>query len=171
MQLLQSYFALLEVTETLINRLKNETMETIKMNTLKRNIFLTFATALVIFSLSSCAVKAKFLTSSVVPAAQGQIKVTNDKNNNYVIKIKISDLADPSRLLPPKNLYVVWIETNDAFPQNMGQVKTSTHFLSKQLQGSFETVSALKPSKVFITAEDDGGIQYPSLVVLSTDNF
>ena len=44
--------------------------------------------------------------------------------------------------------------------------------LSKQLNASFETVSAFKPNKIFITAEDDASIQYPNTqIILSTDRF
>jgi hypothetical protein len=44
--------------------------------------------------------------------------------------------------------------------------------MSKQLKGSFKTVSSDKPVKIFITAEDDAAVQYPGTqVVLSTDKF
>jgi hypothetical protein len=40
------------------------------------------------------------------------------------------------------------------------------------LKASFETVSSTKPTKIFLTAEDDASIQYPgSQVVISTNNF
>jgi len=44
--------------------------------------------------------------------------------------------------------------------------------MSKQLKGSFKTVSSDKPVQIFITAEDDAGIQYPGTeVILSTEKF
>jgi hypothetical protein len=44
--------------------------------------------------------------------------------------------------------------------------------ISKSLKASFQTVSSTKPNKIFITAEDDAAIQYPSAqIILSTDNF
>jgi hypothetical protein len=52
------------------------------------------------------------------------------------------------------------------------ELKSSTRLLSKRLTGSFKTVSSSKPTKIFITAENDPGTQYPDMqVVLSTDRF
>jgi hypothetical protein len=148
-------------------------MKTINIISLIKSTFLTFAAAIVIFSFSSCATKATFLNSSLVPAAQGNVKVKKDGNNNYVIKIQLFNLAESNRLQPPKNTYVVWMETDDNITKNIGQVKSSTFLLSKKLKGSFETVSSFKPKKIFITGENDANIQYPSNtdIVLTTDNF
>jgi hypothetical protein len=55
----------------------------------------------------SCARKLVFFTSTVVPAAQGTVKVKQDKNRNYVIKVQISDMAEVSRLQGNKTTYVV----------------------------------------------------------------
>lgn len=146
------------------------------MKNLKIPFFTTaFLASLIIaltLTLSSCSTtKTNFLVSSVVPAAKGFAKVKKDNNENYSIKIEIEDLADPKRLLPPKSGYIVWLETNNSIVQNIGQIKTSTSLLSSKLKASFENVSANKPSKIFITAEDDLNIQYPlGIVVLTTNN-
>ncbi len=143
----------------------------IKMIT-TRNICLIIAGAMMVFYFSSCARKVNFQTSSVVPAAQGKVKVKKDNNNNYGIKISITNLAEPKRLQPPKNTYVVWMQTADNGTKNIGQINSSTGFLSSKLKASFETVSSFKPQRIFITAEDDASIQYPGMqVVLSTDHF
>ncbi len=137
-----------------------------------RNILLMITAAMMLFYFSSCARKVSFQTSSVVPAAKGSVKVTKDKNKNYKIKISLSNLAEPSRLQPSKNAYVVWMETDNNNTKNIGQINSSTGFLSSKLKASFETVSSFKPVKIFITAEDDANIQYPGMqVVLSTNNF
>lgn len=107
-----------------------------------------------------------------MPAANGTVKVKKDNNNNYGIKISLTNLAAPNRLQPSKNTYVVWMQTANNGTKNIGQINTSTGFLSSKLKSSFETVSSFKPVKIFITAEDDAGIQYPGMqVVLSTNNF
>ena len=137
-----------------------------------KNIFLAVAIVATFLLLGSCARKVAFLTSSVVPAARGSVKVTKDNNDNYVLKIQLSNLAESSRLQPAKGSYVVWISADGATTKNMGQIKSGTHLMSKNLTAAFESVSAFKPTKVFITAEDDPAAQYPSrLVVLTTDSF
>ncbi|RYY01099.1 MAG: hypothetical protein EOO53_19795 [Gammaproteobacteria bacterium] len=137
----------------------------------KTNI--VFITLLVIaIAFTSCASKLRFNTSSVVPAAEGTVKVKKDDNNNYNIKISLSNLAAPDRLQPSKKMYIVWMEADDQVNKNIGQINTSTGFLSGKLKADFETVSATKPIRIFITAEDDANVQYPdSRVVLSTNQF
>jgi len=146
-------------------------MKTPKVSNLSKNIFLGIATAIAIFSLSSCAKKVTFLTSSIVPAARGSVKVSKDRNKNYVIKIQLYNLAESNRLQPSKSIYVVWMAA-DHKTINLGKIKSSTSALSNKLKAYFENVSSVKPDRIFITAEDDANIQYPSSdVVLSTDNF
>jgi hypothetical protein len=147
-------------------------MKTIKLNSVIRNIILSFLITMMIFSFTSCAKKVNFLTSQVVPAARGDVKVKKDNNKNYVIRVHLSNLAEVNRLSPPKQTYVVWLVTDIGLAKNIGQINSSTGFLSKQLTAFFETVSSFKPSKIFITAEDDPSIQYPGTqIILSTDSF
>jgi hypothetical protein len=142
-------------------------MKTTKFNTLTKTLFSGILVIIMILSFSSCAKKVYFLLSSVVPAAQGQITVKNDKNNNYVIQMQISNLADIERLQPAKKSYVVWMETAGNLAKNIGRISSS-----KKLKVSFETVSTMRPTKIFITAEEDETTQYPgSMVVLTTNRF
>jgi hypothetical protein len=127
---------------------------------------------LVLFSCSSCAKKSAFLTSSVVPAARGDVQVTKDNNKNYVVKLDIVNLAEPARLQPPKLLYVVWMVTDQGLTRNIGQINSASRAFSEKLKADFQSSSAYKPVKIFITAEDDANVQYPnSTVVLATSNF
>lgn len=149
-------------------------MKTLQFNRLLKGTLLTLVSVMMIFFFDSCATKVSFLSSSVVPAAQGTVKVKKDGNKNYVIRIKLANLAESTRLQPPKNTYVVWMETDDNRTKNIGQVISSTDFLSKKLKGSMETVSSFRPQKIFITAEDDANTQYPSSssdIILTTNNF
>lgn len=142
-----------------------------KTTNFKLTLLACAASVILIFAMSSCAVKSHFLTSKVVPAAQGTVQVKIDKNKNYVIKIEISNLSPSTRLTPPSNAYVVWLVDNDNSAQNLGQLNSSDDFMSKNLNAKFETVSGLKPVKIVITAENDPRVQYPSFseVVLTTD--
>jgi hypothetical protein len=146
--------------------------------TIKNKGIISLRSALVLFSLvllstlNSCAKKVSFQTSTVVPAAEGSVKLTKDNNKNYGIRIYLANLAEPNRLQPSKSSYVVWMETDENSTKNMGQINTSTGFMSNKLKASFETVSPVKPTKIFITAEDDPGVQYPGTqVVLTTESF
>lgn len=147
-------------------------MKTTKLINLKKNILPGIFAMIFIFSLFSCATSVNFLNSSVVPAARGSVKIKTDNNKNYSIQITLSDLAEASRLQPPKLTYIVWMITDRDLTKNIGQLNSSKGFMSKQLKGSFKTVSSDKPVKIFITAEDDAAVQYPGTqVVLSTDKF
>jgi hypothetical protein len=147
-------------------------MKTTKLINLKKNILPGIFAMIFIFSLFSCATSVNFLNSSVVPAARGSVKIKTDNKKNYVIQITLSDLAEASRLEPAKLTYIVWMITDRDLTKNIGQLNSSKGFMSKQLKGSFKTVSSDKPVKIFITAEDDAAVQYPGTqVVLSTDKF
>ncbi len=133
--------------------------------------FIAYLTSIIVLlSFSSCAVKSHFLNSEIAPAAQGTVQVKIDKNKNYLIKIELSNLSPSTRLTPPKEAYVVWMVNVDNAINNLGQLNSTTNFMSKNLDASFETVSASKPYKIMITAENDVSTQYPSLseVILTT---
>ena len=129
---------------------------------------------IVIFMLpmTSCAQRIKFLSSAVVPAANGVVKVKKDSNKNYQIKVQINNLAEPQRLTPPREMYLVWMVTENNQPQNLGKIEAATTFMSSKLKASFQSVSSAKPTKIFITAENDASIQYTySETILTTSNF
>jgi len=147
-------------------------MEALEMNTFTKRIFLGIFAIMLLFSMESQAKKYSFLTSSIVPAARGYTKITRDNNRNYVIKMKLTNLAEVQRLDPSKLSYVVWMVTDREETKNIGQVDSSTAFMSKKLKASFETVSSFTPTQIFITTEDDASVQYPgSQVVLTTERF
>jgi hypothetical protein len=147
-------------------------MKTIILFKLPKYVLVTIAAFVMMLSSSLCSAQADFLTSDVVPAARGSVKVTKDKYNNYIMELQITNLAEAGRLTPAKNTYVVWMVTEDDLIKNIGQVRTKTSFLFKILKAYFETKSSFKPVKIFITAEYDPTVQTPgSVVVLTTDNF
>jgi hypothetical protein len=125
-----------------------------------------------IFLFQSCAKKINFANSEVVPGAEGRVKLKKDRNKNYSMDIDIVNLAQPDKLNPPRQTYVVWVQTEDNGQKNVGQLKTSSGLFSKALKASLEAVTPYRPVSVYITAEDDASIQYPgSQVVLRTDRF
>jgi hypothetical protein len=147
-------------------------MKTQKTNRLLTNTFFSILVASMIILSTACVQKVTFLNSSVVPSATGTVKVKQDNNKNYVIEVEIEDLVEVERLQPSKQTYVVWMETDRGNAENLGQLKSSRSFFSKQKTASLETVSSFKPVKIFVTAENGIDVRYPeSQIVLTTDNF
>ena len=145
---------------------------TIHYNTRIKRILLTMLTIISVASFASCSQKIAFQNSTVVPAAQGKVTIKKDSNKNYAIKIKISNLAEVQRLQPAKNVYVVWIETEENNIKNIGRIKSDSGFLSSKLKATFETVTSFKPTKVFITGENNQDVSYPGYqMVLTTNKF
>lgn len=138
---------------------------------LKSTLLVVFM-VLMIFPITSCSKKFTFLNSSVVPGAKGYVKVEKDNNNNYIVKVEVTDLAEVERVNSSKTTYVVWMETEDGNVKNLGQLKSSTSFLSNRHTASLETVSSYNPVKIFITTEKGTSAQYPGVQeVMTTKNF
>jgi hypothetical protein len=95
--------------------------------------------------------------SSLVPAASGTVKVQKDQNGNAKLDIKVSNLADPARLTPPEDKYVVWIRPNDGEARKQGALS-----VDNDLNGELETVTTSKDCEVFITAEQSASVSVPT---------
>lgn len=135
-------------------------------------IFMAGFIILLLSPLNSSAKKIKFNRSAVVPAAEGYVKVRTDGNDNYLIKVEIVNLAGIERMGSSKITYVVWMETDQGRAENLGQLSSSSGFLSKQLQASLETVSPFRPVMIFVTTESEANIQHPGeQVALTTGKF
>lgn len=133
------------------------------------NRYYPIVVVLVLFTCASCSKKMYLNGSTVVPAADGIIKYKKGNNNNYTIDVKILHLADPTKLVPPKDYYVLWMETERNGTKNLGQIVSSDSWLSNTLKASLTTVTAFKPVRFFITAEDAANISYPgNQIVLSS---
>jgi len=132
------------------------------------SVALTFIVLTMMFS--SCSKKMMFSSSSVVPAAAGSVKIKSDKNKNHSIDISITNLAPPSKLTPPQSTYVVWMVTENNGAKNIGQLKSSSSMFSKAFKATLKTVTAFNPTSFFITAENDGDIQYPGSTLVLTTN-
>ena len=141
------------------------------MNFLLKSISTTFIVVVILMS-NACTKKIAFQSSSVVPAARGEVKVTRDNNKNYVIKIHLDNLAEVKRLQTAKDIYLVWMATDQDSIKNLGQLISKTGFMSSKLNASFETVTSFKPKRIFITAETNPNAQTPGdQIVLSTTQF
>jgi anti-sigma-K factor RskA len=142
-------------------------MKTNRKSAKTRKIFLGFMAVMLILPFSLLAQKIPFVQSSVVPAAQGYVKIKTDRNNNNIIKISIKNLAQIERLDPAMKTYVVWMVTDRETTVNIGRIISSNN-----LNVAFDAVSSFKPIKIFITAEVNESAKEPGeKIVLTTDNF
>lgn len=120
----------------------------------------------VVLLLVSCGTTAKFPVSSVTPAAEITAKMKQDKNKNYVIEVTARNLSSADRLNPPMNNYIVWIVTEENGTKNIGQL------LNKNAKKSYlKTSSPFYVKEIFITAEEEGNISYPSSFEISRTSF
>lgn len=146
-------------------------MKTEKKIQIPKNFLLFITVTMIILSASSCAQKRMFSSSSVVPAATGSVKIKQDDNDNYKIDIEIVDLASADMLQPPRETYVVWMDSEENMTRNIGQLKSSTSVFSNRLKASMETVTTTKPRRIFITAENDPNVRNPNSEVVLTTGF
>lgn len=128
--------------------------------------FKTIVAIVTLIMISSCATTAKFPVSNTVPAAEIKAKKKLDKNNNYTVEVSAKNLAEASRLNPPKNNYSVWIVLNSGKIKNIGQIKNKN---SKK--GSLKTKTPFNPREIFITAENNGNLNTPEGLEISRTNF
>jgi hypothetical protein len=142
-------------------------MKTTRFSAKVNRIFLGLVAVMIMLPFSLQAHKIPFLQSSVVPAAEGYVKINSDRNNNNIIKIDIKYLAEIERLDPAMKTYVVWMVTDNKTTANIGRINSSN-----KLNVSFEAVTSFKPIKIFITAEESENTQVPGeKIVLTTANF
>jgi hypothetical protein len=145
---------------------------------MKQSIYFSLRTFLLgVIALSFIQVRAfsqqvHFRTSTVVPAAEGTVKVSNNKDKGHNIDISILHLASPQRLQPAARTYIVWMDTEQNGTKNLGEIHSEDGFLSKTLKASLKTTTPFKPTRIFITAEDVAAISNPQgQQVLTTRTF
>lgn len=116
--------------------------------------------------LSSCASTVNFPVSNVAPAAVISAKMKQDKNKNNLIEINAVNLASADRLSPPKDNYVVWIVTNEDGTKSVGQL-----IIKNGKKSTLNTVTPFEVKEIFITAEEEGNLSYPTGTEISRINF
>ena len=130
-------------------------------------VVLTMAVAL-----SACSKNIRFQNSTVVPGANATVNLSKDGNKNNLIQMTVTNLADPAKLSPPKQTYVVWMETRNHGIKNIGQLISETSYFSSARKASLKTTTPFQPQRFFVTAEDNANIQYPGAqLVLTTAAF
>ena len=101
-------------------------------------------------------------TSASVPAAEGKVKVANEKNGNTKVKLEVSHLAPPALAAADTTTpateatYVVWIRPPTGAPQNVGVLD-----VGKDRKGKLETTTPFKEFTVSVTLERNPAVTVP----------
>jgi hypothetical protein len=114
------------------------------------------------FLITSCATTVKFPTSIVTPAADILAKKVVDRNGNFKISITAKNLASTDRLNPPQSVYIAWITTETEGIRSIGRLTNKN-----AKTASIETLTPFAFTEIFITAEGQTDVSYPSGVEIS----
>ena len=136
-------------------------MKKLQMKNLKTKTLL----ALVVI-LSSCAMVTKFPVSIVTPAADIVVSRQHDQNGNVKIKVVARNLASVERLSPPQTVYVVWVVSENDGIRNIGQLKNKNAKTAE-----IDTLTPFKFTEIFITAESQANMTYPTGIEISRIKF
>ena len=117
-------------------------------------ICLTFA---LLCTVAYAAKKYPMTAASIVPGARAEVAISQDKNGNTRLTMRVQHLANLENLTPRAAAYVVWLRERGGNAENQGQLK-----MDKSLKATFETVTPLKSFDVFVTAEQDARAKDPS---------
>lgn len=92
------------------------------------------------------------------PAAVGDLEARRDKKNgNTELRLKVENLADPARLTPPANTYIVWVQARDGQPQKQGVI-----MVDKNFNGGMDATTTVRDGDLFITPEMSAIVTQPS---------
>jgi len=94
--------------------------------------------------------------ASSVPSAKGTVYVSQDRNKNTKVDMKVHFLAHPSALTPAESVYVVWIQANGHSAKNEGELRVDSN-----LNGEFKTPTPYKQFSIFVTAEKSVQVHEP----------
>jgi hypothetical protein len=135
-------------------------MKYLNSNIRPRNAVTAFV-VLILIIVSSCATKINFPASPVVPAAEPKAEVKKNREGAYVVKLDVANLALPERLTPSKRNYIVWVNTESQGVRNIGELKNRSGMFANRGKASFEGSIAVKPTQIFVTAENRSDLQFP----------
>lgn len=95
--------------------------------------------------------------SPEVPAAAGEVNVSEGPNQNTRVELTVEHLASPERLRPGAKTFVVWARPTGGQPQNLGALK-----VDEDLKGKLETLTPFTHFDLLVTAESDAQVTAPT---------
>ena len=98
-------------------------------------------------------------SSSQIPAAEGTARLRNTQNGNIELKLRVKHLAQPGRISPGAQVFVVWARGLEpgAEAQNLGALQ-----VDKKLNGKLTAVTAMASFDLFITCEMSQTVTAPT---------
>jgi hypothetical protein len=130
------------------------------MNT---RLFTTIGVCLLVLTVAGCANRVNLVNTPLVPAADGRLTISTDRNDNTKVKLEVKHLAPPSALTPPQETYVVWTRSEDGSPQKQAVLQVGDN-----RQGEIEFITPAANFEVVVTAESSPDVQFPSNMVAFT---
>jgi hypothetical protein len=114
---------------------------------------------IVALALAGCSGQIQLQPDPRIPAARGTVVTSGSPNGNTRLQLQVRFLAEPARVRPGSNSYVVWVQSPDpgAKPQNIGALR-----VDKSLSGALESVTPLPAFSLFLTCEDSPTIELPT---------
>jgi hypothetical protein len=93
-----------------------------------------------------------------IPAAQGTVKVKQEKSGNQEVEVNVAHLAPPDLARAGSNYYVVWLKPEGTDqPTNAGVLS-----VSEDRTGAWKTVTPWKTFEVSVTPEASPTVHAPS---------
>jgi hypothetical protein len=90
-------------------------------------------------------------------AAEGKVKVANEKDGNTKVKVEVDHLAPPALAGEEGSAYVVWIKPDNGAAQNVGVLKVGSN-----RKGELKTLTPFKEFTVMVTLERSSAVTIPS---------
>ncbi len=165
-------------------------MKQIKMNLLLKFAYAGIALMVITTGLEACSKKSNSSKSAnttsandtnsnqpiITPALAAEEKdgmqIKRDAAGNFVIQLVIKDMEAVKLMKPVKEGYIVWMTNESNVTTSIGTVEGAGTWTAKKDKVNFEATSAVKPIKVFITAETNLVADKPGTqVVWSTGSF
>ena len=165
-------------------------MKRIKMNLLFNIAFAGIALMVITTGLEACSKKTNSSKSATTTATtepsvkepantpappaeeKDGMQIKRDAAGNFVIQLLIKDMEAVKLMKPVKEGYIVWMTNESNVTTSIGTIEGANTWTAKKDKVKFEATSAVKPIKVFITAETNLVADKPGTqVVWSTGNF
>lgn len=102
-------------------------------------------------------------SSTAIPAAQGDARVRTTQNGNTEVRLRISHLAPPGRIVSGAEVFVVWLRGQAPGDEvrNMGALK-----VNDKLNAKFTATTPMKSFDMFITCEQSQTVTLPDSLEL-----